>query len=78
MPRLLRFDVVRDNRGGWRGEQGRGNTVIRAHTKADAVRQVIQLAKQQGADTIRIHFRNGLLLDELTYAPAGNPSRSRG
>jgi uncharacterized protein DUF2188 len=78
MPRLVRFDVVRDQSGGWRGEQGRGNTIVRTNTKAEAVRKTIQMAKRQEASSVRIHGRNGRIQEERTYPRGADPTRSKG
>jgi hypothetical protein len=76
---MKRIDVVK-KRDGWAGERA-GPTLpnTKASTKAEAVRKVAAVARNDSQPvSVRIHKTDGKIQEERTYPRSADPRRSKG
>lgn len=74
---MKRIDVVKKG-DEWVGESAR-KVVVRAPTKAQAVRETARVAKAAPEPvTVKIHKENGRIQEERTYPRAADPPQSKG
>jgi len=74
---VIRIDVRKRDEG-WVAERD-GDTVVRASTKAAAVKQTARYARSSGDPmTVKIHMVDGKIGEERTYPRSADPRRTRG
>ena len=77
---MKKYDVTQKPNGDWQGraQDGQRASVV-APTKAEAVKQTIQIAKKAPEPvSVKIHKSNGRIQEERTYPRSADPSKSEG
>ncbi len=71
-----KYHVTKSEDGTWKGTtQGGQRASVVADTKAEAVRQTIELAKKQQDSQVIIHKQDGKIQEERTYGNDPNPPK---
>jgi len=64
---------------GWQGELEKGERAsVTGGTKAEVLKETIDLAKRQGESSVIVHKENGRIQEERTYPKGSDPYPPRG
>ncbi len=78
MSKLIRGDVVANDKGWEFKIQGQKKPVITTETKEEMLKKLPEVAETQGPITVKIHKKNGEIQDERTYQRKDDPRKSKG
>ncbi|MPL74384.1 hypothetical protein SDC9_20256 [bioreactor metagenome] len=73
MATRIKFHVTKTDKG-WQGKKEGGQRAsATGATKADVVKQTIELAKKQDASSVVIHKQDGTIQEERTFPKKSDP-----
>jgi len=72
------YHVTKTNNG-WQGKvENATRASVTGQTKTEVVQKTIEIAKNQGNTSIKIHKENGQIQEERTYPKGSDPYPPRG
>lgn len=74
MSKKTRYHITKKENGQWQGKKEGGERASTiASTKAEALQQMIKIAKNKGESQVIIHKQDGKIQEERTYGTDPNP-----
>lgn len=78
MTKRKTYHVTKTN-SGWQGKLEKGERAsVTGSTKAEVLKETIDLAKRQGESSVIVHKENGKIQEERTYPKGSDPYPPKG